>query len=195
MRQRSVSFIVRTIGVLFAAVFALGSCSADEDRRGVDDPLAEHLEEALEIAHEEWETSWMLDLVGSRFEPAGDALTRKDIAYVFVSDDVSYYLVRFHADGSVSSGPVAGIARFPIETFDFADNEITSDEALEAAWEVFGEGLVGRCGPLRWLDVQGTIGSGSSQMWRISYRIGGGEHTIWLDAANGEVVEIEEEPC
>ncbi len=137
----------------------------------------------------------MLDLVGSRYEPDGDLLVRKDIAYVFVSDDVSYYLVRFHTDGSVSSGPVAGIAQFPIEAFDFAENEITSGEALEAAWETFGEALIERCGPLRWLDVNGIIGSESRQMWSVSYRIGGDEHTIWLDAETGSVVEIDEEPC
>lgn len=186
----------RTSGAMIvAAAFALAACSTAAERRGADDPLAEHLEEALEIAYGEWEVSWMLDLVGSRFEPDGDELERNDIAYVFVSDDVSYYLVRFHSDGSVSSGPVAGIAQFPLEAFDFAKNEITSEEALESAWAILGEGLVERCGPLRWLDVNGMIGSESRQMWSVSYRIGGDEHTIWLDAANGDVVEIDEEPC
>lgn len=193
--QRSGFFSVRTVGVVFASVLALASCSSDVDRRGADDPLAEHFEEALEIASEEWETSWMLDQVSSRFELDGDVLIREDIAYLFVSDSSSYYLVRFHSDGTVSSLPVAGMARLSIEAFDFANNEIVSDEAVDAAWDTFGEALVERCGPLRWLDVNGIIGSEGRQMWSVSYRIGGDEHTIWLDAASGDVVEIDEEPC
>ena len=187
--------VVRSAGVLLAIAIALASCTTGVDRSGADDPLAVHLEQALEIAHEEWDASWMLDLASARYEPDDDGLVRKDIAYVFVSGDVSYYLVRFHADGSVSSGPVAGIARFPIEAFDFADNEMTSDEALERAWESFGETLVERCGPLRWLDVVGSIGSEGGQVWSVSYRVGGQEHTVWIDAASGTVIEIDEEPC
>ena len=48
---------------------------------------------------------------------------------------------------------------------------------------------------VRWLDVNGIIGSESRQMWSVSYRIGGDEHTIWLDATSGDIVEIDEEPC
>lgn len=195
LAHRPLVSTIRKAGVMLAVVVALVSCSTDADRSGANDPLAAHFEEALEIASEEWEASWMLDQVSSRFEFDGDVLIREDIAYLFVSDSSSYYLVRFHSDGTVSSLPVAGMARLSIEAFDFADNEITSDEALDAAGETFGEALVERCGPLRWLDVNGIIGSESRQMWSVSYRIGGDEHTIWLDAASGDVVEIDEEPC
>ena len=150
---------------MVAVAVALVSCTDGADRRrGADDPLAEHLEEAFEIAHEEWEASWRLDLASARY---GNDLVLEDIAYVFVSEQSSYYLVRFHADGTVSSGPVAGKAEFPIEAFDFAKNGTTSDDALDTAWDVFGEALVERCGPLRWLDVTGLRGRDGGQVWSL----------------------------
>ncbi len=119
----------------------------------------------------------------------------EDIAYVFVSEQSSYHLVRFHADGRVSSGPVAGAARPVVEGFEFEDNEVSSVDALDTAWESFGQDLVERCGPLRWLDVRGMIGSGGRQVWSVDYSVGGTDHTVWLDAATGAVFEIKDEPC
>ena len=185
-------------GATVALAVLLVSCSGDTERGGgVGDPFVEHLEQAADIAADEWNAPWILDLASARYRSDGDDLVLEDRAYVFVSDDgaASYYLVRLHADGTVSSGGVAGIARTRPEAFDFAHNEVTSDDALDVAWSSFGEALVERCGPLRWLDVTGTRDSEGRQSWSVEYRIGGQTHTVWLNAVTGSVIDIDEEPC
>ncbi len=180
------------------ALLALVSCTEEAGpATGAADPLAEKLEQAAEIAAADWDKPWILDLVSSRYTPDGDELTLDDRAYVFVSDDgaASYYLVRFYADGAVGTAPVAGLGDVRLEPFDFAENSLTSTDALDLAWERVGESLVERCGPLRWLDVLGTRDAEGEQAWRVEYRIGAELHLVWLDATTGALGTVDEQPC
>lgn len=181
------------------AVLALVSCSSETERAaGRDEPMAEHLEQAAEIAAQEWDAPWILQSASSRYDldEGGDPVLN-DHAYLFVSDNgaASYSLVRFHADGSVSSLPVAGRAAFDPEAFELGTNTVVSVEALEIAWTEIGESLLGRCGPVRWVDVTGVRDEEGQQWWRVEHSTVGDVHTVWVDAASGAVGEVVEEPC
>lgn len=184
--------------VALASAILLVSCSGDIGRRaGTSDPLAEDLGRAFGVAHEARDAPWILDLASARYSVDGDELALDDRVYVFVSDDgaASYHLVRFYTDGTVSSGPVAGIALFAPEPFEFTQNTLTSVDAIEMAWELAGEALVERCGPLRWVDVTGTRDEQGRQWWTVEYRIGGQTHTIRLNTWTGALDDIDEQPC
>lgn len=172
------------------------ACSSDVPDAA--DPLAANLERATQVAHRELDKPWVLQSASSRYDLDQAAVTTlEDHAYVFVSDDgaASYWLVRFHADGATSSGPVAGRALFPLEAFDFTANRLTSVEAMDVAWNRIGEALLERCGPIDWIDVSGIRDADGAQWWRIDHSTVGEVHTVWVSAGTGALGDVEEEPC
>lgn len=174
------------------------SCADDGPPTAAPDPLAEHVDEAIRIAGEEWfGFPWVVQHANSRYRLDGDELVLEDHAYVLITTDGSnsYYLVRFHADDTVSTGPVAGLSVEWVAGFDFAENSITSIDATHLAWDRLGSELVDRCGAPQWLDVRGSRSESGEQRWSVEYSTRGETHTVWFDAASGDVVEVREEPC
>lgn len=183
------------------AVWAASACSPPSEdaapSTGPDEPLAEHLARAVEIASEDWPAPWILQLAASRYLFDADDIVLDDHAYVLVTDDGSagYYLVRFEADGGVSTGPVAGRSQVGLEAFDFGENTITSVEAVDLARKLLGADIAERCGSPRWLDVRGTRAHSGDQSWAVEFSTRGENHTVWIDTRTGTVTEVEEEPC
>lgn len=195
---RRIRLIEFAIGFIMALGVVVVSCTnARTPGAGADDPLAEDLERATAIAVEELDKPWILDLASSRYDLDGDTRILDNHVYVFVSDDgaASYWLVRFHADGTISEGPVAGRSRYRPEAFDFAANGLTSVEAVDIAWDEIGASLVSRCGPVDWIDVTGTRNEEGVQWWRVDHSTVGEVHTVWVNAITGALGDIEQEPC
>lgn len=136
-------------------------------------------------------------MASSRYDLDGETLVLDDHAYVFVSDDgaASYWLVRFHADGTTSSGPVAGRSQYGPVAFDFGANALTSIEAIDIASNELGGTLLDRCGPVDWIDVTGTRNDDGVQWWRVDYSTVGEVHSVWVDAGTGSLGDIDQEPC
>ncbi len=173
-------------------------CTACSQKDGWSAPTGDPMVDNLRLARDEiagWGKDVVLFRVGSRYTAEAGELVHEDHTYLFVSTDggASYYLVRIHADGEISSGPVAGSAIVDSTGYDFSMNAISERETLDIAWEQYGADVVARCGPLRWVDVGGGIGDG--QWWRVGYRVGGTLYTVFLNSATGEIIEMDEISC
>lgn len=153
------------------------------------------LDSALEVAAD-WGKPSVLHQVGASYSVVDGETVLRDSAYLFVSTDagLSYFLVRVDSAGAVGSLDVAGLANPDREPYDFAENELSEQDALDRAWRIYGESRVARCGPLNLIDVAGGIGE-DGQFWSVGYRIGGTDHTLFLDAGTSEVLEQDDLTC
>ena len=179
--------------VLLWILLSQSACARTSDSiLPTGDAMIENLPHAREEVAQYQEEVFLIQ-VGSRYTAVDDQLVFEDYSYLFVSSDASYFVVRVHASGEVTSLPVAGKAIFDQAPYEFADNVLSEQDALDSAWKLYGAELVEQCGSLRWVDVGGGVDAG--QWWRVGYRIGGVEYTIFLDAGTGEVIEMDEIIC
>ncbi len=191
---------MRIIPLVAAALLVLATAcdNGSADTASGGEPLIDNVRRAYgELP--EMDDEWFLYQVGIRYEAEGDSLFLRNYSYLFTTRNASYYVVHIDAADEISSGPVAGRAMVNPPGYDFAANALSHSEAIDRAWQLYGEAVVDRCGPLRWVDVSGAVRTAGQpvggQWWRVSYDSGPADNTIFLDAITGEVMERDEISC